>query len=391
MDYVPISWHEGLDILAVATVLGALLIWLRRSRARLALLGIAIAAVLYLLAALAGLTLTAWVFQAFFAVLVVVLVVVFQEDLRRLFESLAVWGLGRKRPPPPAHVHDVLVRAVARMAEACTGALIILPGREPLDRHLEGGIAVDGRLSEPLLLSIFDASSPGHDGAVLVEEERIQRFAVHLPLSTNQAALGPGGTRHAAGLGLAERCDALCIVVSEERGTVSVARDGRLQVLRQAQELGPLLQAFAEESAARGLARPARWRGLFRHWQEVGAAIALAGALWLVRVPGSTEGTLVQEVTVAVERLPEGYELESVEPPTVHVTLQGLRRDLFWQARREQAEVRIDALLAKLGRRTFQVGPDEVRAPPGLRVLEVKPESVKISLVQNGSTQGARR
>src|SRR6185437_5267675 len=91
-----------------------------------------------------------------------------------------------------------------------------------------GGIELDGKLSAPVLTSIFDPHSPGHDGAVVLEGDRIRRFATHLPLSANFQQLGRTGTRHSAALGLSEVTDALSIVVSEEQGTIAVARNGRL-------------------------------------------------------------------------------------------------------------------------------------------------------------------
>jgi DNA integrity scanning protein DisA with diadenylate cyclase activity len=106
-------------------------------------------------------------------------------------------------------------------------------------------------VSEPLLLSLFDPGSPGHDGTVLLRGSAVERFAVHLPLSADHAALGPGGTRHAAALGLAERCDAICLVVSEERGTVSVARDGQIRTLARPEDLLLELRDTAPEPEAR--------------------------------------------------------------------------------------------------------------------------------------------
>jgi len=249
-DVWPIYIRDILDVLAVAAMLWALIVWLRHARARLALVGLVFVGALYTLARLVGFTLTAWIFQGFFAVLVFIVVVVFQEDLRRLFEQIAVFSLRRRTTLPTVTAMDVLVRSVARMAASRTGALIVLPGRRPLDRHLEGGIELDARISEPLLLSLFDASSPGHDGAIIVRGGTVTRFAVHLPLSTNQQQIGPAGTRHAAALGLSERADCLCIVVSEERGTVSVARDGELRRLEDPQKLAAELEGYARAIAA---------------------------------------------------------------------------------------------------------------------------------------------
>jgi len=358
----------------VAALFWVLLVWLRRSRARLALLGVAIAGGVYLAARLLDFALTAWILQGFFAVLVVVLVVVFQEDLRRLFERIAVWGLRRRPTVPTQTVADVLVRAVTHMAEQRTGALLVIPGSEPLERHVEGGIPLDALVSEPLLLSLFDTSSPGHDGAVLLSSKRVARFALHLPLSTNQAAVGPGGTRHAAALGLAERTDCLCIVVSEERGTVSVARDGEL---RRPQDLLAELVRFEQVAAPPSPATG--WKAAGASWREGLLALALASALWVVRVPGSSVEEFVRSAPVVIEKLPAEFVLESVEPAEVQVRLAGRRRNLLFRPV-DGVEVRVDALLAKLGRRTFQVTTDEVRAPADLEVRGVEPSQVRLSL-----------
>src|SRR5690606_12210602 len=146
--------------LIVAVLLWTALTWVRRARARIALAVVALAVGLYLLARQYQLQMTAWLLQGVFAVGVLILVIVFQDDLRRGLEQLAVWGLRRKPLAAPADAVDAIVGAVRRMASERVGALIVLPGREPLDRHVAGGIELDGRLSEPLLLSLFDPHSP---------------------------------------------------------------------------------------------------------------------------------------------------------------------------------------------------------------------------------------
>ncbi len=381
------SWDTPIldlvDVILVAFILWAGVVWLRRTRARLALLGLAIVGVVYLTARQLGLTLTAWLLQGFFAVFVIVLVVVFQEDLRRLFEQIATWGLRRKPATLGPDVADVLVRTVARMASTRTGALIVVPGREPIERHLDGGIELGARISEPLLLSLFDASSPGHDGAVVVEGDRVTRFAVHLPLSSDHHQLGPRGTRHAAALGMAELSDALCIVVSEERGTVSVARGGRIRQLREPQALLAVIRGFLEDIAPPQGDR-GRLRGAAGHWREGLAAILLATALWVLVVPGSELVEVERPAAVVVQNLPAGFELERVQPENVMVTLSGQRRDLYF-ADPNRLHVRVDALLVQLGRRTFQVSEDQVEHPENVSVVGVEPTSVKLFVRPAGS------
>lgn len=364
-------WTDLLDVLTVGVLLWIGIRFLRRTRGRAAFAGMALLGAVYLAARVLELRLTAAILQGFFAVGVLVLVVVFQAELRRFFEQVGSWRRERGAARAGSESVDTLVRAVARLAATRTGALIVLPGSEPLESHVEGGVALGGRVSEPLLLSIFDASSPGHDGAVILRGTRVERFAVHLPLSSNHAALGARGTRHAAGLGLAERCDATCIVVSEERGTVSLARDGAIRVLRRPEDLASELATPAEDTKRSSWLRGAAAR-------DAALATLAAAALWMVFVPGSdlTDQTVRAEVRLA--NLPPELELESIEPNAVDVTLRGLRRDMVLADR--EVSVHIDAYLARLGRRTFQIDEDTVRVPEVLDVVEVSPDRVVISL-----------
>jgi diadenylate cyclase len=137
----------------------------------------------YVLAEALDLRLTTAIFRGFFAISVVIIVVLFQEELRQLFERLGVWSMrrGRRAGPPRSLPADILVETLTDLARQHIGALIVLPGRQPVVRHVRGGLVLDGLLSAPLLKSIFDPHSPGHDGAVIIEGDRVARFAAHLP------------------------------------------------------------------------------------------------------------------------------------------------------------------------------------------------------------------
>ena len=371
-----------LDILFVATLIWLAIAWFRNSRARLALLGLAALAVLFGLAQALQLQLTTLVLQGFFAVVAVMLVVVFQDDLRRLFEGIAVWGLRRNAPQPPPDVEDSLVEAMMKLAEGRVGALVVLPGREPLERHLEGGLHLDGRFSEPLLMSLFDSASPGHDGAIIIRANKIIRFGAHLPLSNDQTQLGPHvGTRHAAALGLAERSDALCLVVSEERGEISVAIGGEIKTVESAEALRAEIQRFVARVTRPPMARSG-WRRIGGSWREALVAVALATGLWYIAIPGGALETVDRRVPIVVENLPDGYRLVSVSPSDVAVRFEGRRRDLYLASATELA-VEVDALLVQLGRRTFSLSLDQVRSPDRVRPVSIEPARVKLSIMQD--------
>ena len=362
------------DIAVVGLLLWGLVAWTRRVHTRMALLGLAFLGVFYLIAQQFELQLTAWIFQGFFAVLVVVVVVVFQDDLRRLFEQIATLGLRRKAPRPDRSHLGRLIRGLHQLAAKRRGALVVLPGREPIERHLQGGVSLDAEISEELLDSLFDPGSAGHDGALVMDENKIARFGVHLPLSENRDELKGGSTRHAAALGLAERSDALCLVVSEERGTIGIAARGQLEVL---DDPGDLLDRIQDHLQHTGTEVKVRRAG--RRLVEGLLSFALALGAWLVFVPGAMFEETVLQVPIAVEHMPEGYMLEDVKPPAVEIAVVGSRRAMFW-ASNADFQVVIDAKLVEWGRRTFEVSAQSVRHATGLQVKSVEPEKVRLTV-----------
>jgi uncharacterized protein (TIGR00159 family) len=384
-----VRWAELVDLAVVWVMVWAGIAWLRAAPARLAMAGLGILVAIYLVARQLGLVLTTWILQGFAAISVLVAVVVFEQDLRRLFEQIAALGLRRRLPPSGLDAVDTLVRAIANLAEHRRGALIVLPGRESIDGHIDGGLVLDARVSEPLLLSLFDPNSPGHDGAVIFSGDRATRFAVHLPLSADRQQLGQRGTRHAAALGLAERTDALCIAVSEERGEVSVAHAGRIRTLRGPEEVSEAVRGFLERLGPADGESPTWLNRLVHQWRQALLALPIAGLLWVLAIPGGTVVEVLREVPVSVNGVPQAFEVTSVDPERVIVTLAGRRRDLFFLGR-EKLEVRVDAILVELGRRSFALSPANVRHPEGVEVRTIEPDRVRIALEERRAGNGKK-
>ena len=377
-----IALTDLVDIAVVGLLLWGLIAWTRRVHTRMALLGLAFLGVFYLIAQQFKLQLTTWIFQGFIPVLLVVVVIVFQDDLRRLFEQIAALGLRRKGPRLDETSIGKLSRGLDRLAKKKRGALVVLPGREPIERHfLQSGVPLDAEISEELLDSLFDPGSAGHDGALVMRDHRLVSFGVHLPLSENRDEMKGGGTRHAAALGLAERSDALCLVVSEERGTIGIAARGQLEILNASDpgKLSNRIRSYLQHTGPQVNARRVEWRRLGRRLAEGLLALALALGAWLVLVPGAAVEEAVLQVPVDVENMPEGYALTAVKPSEVEIAVTGLRRALLL-ASHADFEVVIDANLVRLGRRTFEVSAQSVRHATGLEVTGLKPEKVKLTV-----------
>jgi len=209
------------------------------------------------------------------------LAVVFQRELRRFFEWLSAWNKFpyAKREIISEIVSNEIIHTVNDLANAKTGALIVLQGDEAIESFLENGIFLGGKVSRELLLSIFDTSSPGHDGAVIITGDRVKMFGAHLPLARKAEATKNFGTRHRAALGLAERSDALVIAVSEEKGTVSLAENGEIKAINDENELAFRIHDFLRTRLLEETGGKTSWipQGNMR---EKIVALAIAVLLW---------------------------------------------------------------------------------------------------------------
>ena len=370
------------DIAIISLLIYVVLIWLKATASRFVVLGISILGLVYIIALFFHLYLTAVVLQAFFAILFIALVVIFQEDLRRFFERISIWGAIRKHDNLLSGYPEIeiLSRAIDNLARKKIGALIVIRGIDPLDRHLECGLDLDGRLSEPLLESIFDPHSLGHDGAAIIERGRVTKFGCHLPLSTNTRELGNRGTRHGAALGLAERSDALCIAVSEERGTITLAHGETLKELKDPSKLQAALERFYVEKF------PLPNQRTWRHWiienpREKAIAIFLSCALWFIFV--FQTGTIRRDFLVPIEyrNLASSWAIEEPYPKEATITLLGRAR-AFDLLDAGALKVAVDMSHIKEGGQDITLSTRSVYRPSSLSVVAIEPEEIRIKAYQ---------
>ena len=241
------AW-TALDILLVTLVFYSLLRLFQGTQAVTLVRGLLLISVVMFIVTnfVEGLTAFRWLVRSSLPAILVALPVIFQPELRRMLERL-----GRTAPflarsaevGPVDELIDTLVSATMRLSAHRYGAIIVLEGTVGLEEYVETGIRIDGLVSERLLLAIFYPNAALHDGAVIIRGNRVIAAACVLPLSPRplEAHLG---TRHRAGLGITEHGDALAIIVSEETGTISVARYGRLVRRLDDKRLRRVLQNF---------------------------------------------------------------------------------------------------------------------------------------------------
>ena len=269
------------DIIIVSTLIYLAIVVFQKTKSAPIIAGIVVLFIIYSFSVFFSLKLTEKIFGSIFGFFLVITAIIFQKELRRFFEIAGIVGLRRKQAPLYEDLAKTIINTVEIFIRKKIGALIVFPGLESIDRHLEGGYYLAGKISEPLLLSIFDPSSPGHDGAVIIEGDKIKKFATHLPLAENVRAVRNFGTRHRATLGLSEVSDALIVAISEEKGTVSICRDKSFKTLQNAQELKDIIDDFFEEKFPKNkLATSKKW--LKKNTPPIILSFVSALAIWLV-------------------------------------------------------------------------------------------------------------
>jgi diadenylate cyclase len=223
-----IGWTDALDIAIVAILVYELLLLIRGTRAAQMALSAGFILLLYFLSQWLQLETVNWVIRNLAAYVVFAIIVLFQADIRR---ALAHFGRAPffryfERAEHADETIEELVTAATNLAARRIGAIIVLERQIGLRNYIEGGIPLDAMITYDLLSSIFQLGSPLHDGAVIIQGDRIAAAACFLPLSVNPRVSRDLGTRHRAALGLTEENDAIAIVVSEETGTISLAIGG---------------------------------------------------------------------------------------------------------------------------------------------------------------------
>ncbi|HET7440041.1 MAG TPA: diadenylate cyclase CdaA [Terriglobales bacterium] len=224
-----LSVFSVLDILLVAAIIYYFLKLTRGTRAAPMLVGVAALALFFYVARIGELTTLNWLLSTLLPYLVFALIVVFQSEIRHGLARLGSRLTLSRASAAAVEAYDDIVLAANLFSQNQTGALVVIEREIGLRTYIESGVPLDARLSYDLLATIFRPSAPLHDGAVIVQQDRIAAAACFLPLSMNPVLSTQLGTRHRAAIGITEETDAVAVVVSEETGAISLAVSGNIE------------------------------------------------------------------------------------------------------------------------------------------------------------------
>ncbi len=241
---VTFSWRDVVDIALVTALFYRIILFVRGTRAVSAIYGLLSLAIIYVIARAVGLNTLEWLLEHLFGSIFLVIVVLFQQDIRRALSEMGMRRLFSKSVKADPKILDMVANAAEAMAESRIGALIVFERNMPLGDMLQEGVSLNAKISPELLLTIFKPKTPLHDGAVIIRNNLIAAASCILPLASSSKH--DFGTRHRAGLGITQETDAVAIVVSEERGQVTIAVGGKLSKPIGGERLNRALHAILE-------------------------------------------------------------------------------------------------------------------------------------------------
>jgi len=304
-------------------------------------------------------------------------VVVFQSEIRQVLDRMSPirFFLGRPEALDRMVVEEV-AKAAFDLAQRRIGALIVFRKQDALEDYLKGGIPLDGRVSLEVLSSIFLPQSPTHDGAVVIQGVRIISMGCYLPLSDNSALPQKYGTRHRAGIGITERCDAIALIVSEERGEVSLAVEGRIEKIENADELKSRLEAVIVNPQQK---RKGSWQDAFTtNLIPKIVSFILVGVLWAF-IGGQPNAEVWITIPLEYRNMPASMEIVGEMANRLEVGIRG-PRTLISAIAPDQVKAHLDLGQGQPGVNSFRLTPENVRSPLGTEVTKIIPSAVRIRL-----------
>ena len=241
-----INIPDIVEILIITFLVYNIMVWIKNTRAWSLLRGVIVILAFIVLAYLFNMTTILWIVKNVFSIAVIAIIVVLQPELRKALEELGRKNLFSSFIKLESHGADGLFsdRTIKEITKACvemgkvrTGALIVVRQKDDLSEYKQTGIDVDGIVTSQLLINIFEKNTPLHDGAVIIEGDRVASATCYLPLSDNMRLSKELGTRHRAAVGMSDVNDSMTVIVSEETGLISVAYNGVLSRGLNAEEL----------------------------------------------------------------------------------------------------------------------------------------------------------
>ena len=374
--FTNIRWQDILDILVVSYFLFRFYVLFRGTNVFRVIVGIGFLWIFQRIAGYMGLIVTSWAMQGIIAFAAIIIIIVYRNEIRNVLQAKDIgailWGFSHKIAATPV---QIITGAVYELAQRRIGALLVIPGKDDLEELIQSGVPWRGILTKEMILSIFWPDNPVHDGAAILKGDRITEVGAILPLSRRSDLPSAYGTRHRAALGLAEKSDALIILVSEETGHVVGVKGDYIEKIDSNLALEKLLRTDS---------------GLSSDYKELREkeklSLALAALAIFLFVAGTWFSFSRGQETLTTMEAPIEYMNRDPNMELIGSSLNSINLDLsgagtlIKSIRPEQVKVRIDLSKAVVGLNKFTLTSENISLPPGIILRSVEPSVVDVTL-----------
>ena len=381
LDLIPTpTWRDIVDILFLTIVAYQLYIWFRESRALRVIIGLVALGGIYSIAKFWDLFLTTWVFQILWQVLLILLLILFQAEIRQVLEKVSPMRyLRSRRRVFQKTLAKELSQTLFELAAERTGALIVLTRNDNPSEFVHAGQTIMSLPDSALIKSIFNRYAPAHDGAIVIAQDRITQMGCILPLSKDESLPEKYGTRHRAALGLSEVTDAVCLVVSEERSEVATVVEGKIVTWQNPEALAGHLGEIFGGPELRVPDLKGFLKGIFvENWRTKLGALALVTIAWLVLASQQEADTTIT-TPVQHTNVPSHLILGPGSTPTVDLTVSG-RRNAIRTLKEQDIQVSVDLTDITLGRHLIKISAKNIFLPFGVNIDRVAPQKIMVNL-----------
>ena len=388
-----ISLSEVADIIVVSIALYIVILFIKQTKSYF-IIGVSLTLILLnILSQDLDLTLTRTILQPLSTLTFIIIAIVFQREIRRFFKWIAtsqshIFSFSSKKQISKGASGEI-AEALLYMSQKKIGGILVFTGKQDIDDMVEGGQRLGGEITKEIILSIFDTSSAGHDGAIIIEHDVIKQFGVHLPLAREYSDFRKVGTRHRASAGITEDTDAIALTVSEERGTISVFREGESKIIKDEEELRDLLKTLTGEIEDE---KTNFWKYFFLN--NLGSkvvAVIITSTLWLLLFVQTGITQKQYTIPVSFQLIPSNLELDGKSGvKEISLTLEGTTRDIS-SLDGSKLEAKIDAKNFTAGYRKVDITKDMVNVPAFVDVVTIDPKSISINLTNKATSSNEKK
>ena len=370
-----ITVKDVLDILINSYILFRIYVLFYGTAIFRALIGLVLLFVCQRFFSYTGLVMTSYIMQGIITVALFVIIIGFRHELRGILQTKKIgdifWRV-KIKPIKKSNLHD-LIESVFSLSEKKVGALIVIPGKNSVNPFVSGGTKIDSLIRQELIESIFMSKGPLHDGALILEDGKIKKAGVVLPLSEKEDLPAYYGTRHRAALGLSEVCDALVILVSEERGTVSIAIGGEIFQIYDKKDLHLILNSHLGDTA-----KNKSNKDYISYSFAATICFLIVSVVWFTFTRGQTSFASLN-VPVEIMKRSSNVDIVSTTPNIIKLTLTG-PRVILRSISKNDVDLFVKVKDQEPGTYLYDITEKNISLPPGIKIVKIDPSRIRIKL-----------